>query len=61
MLPPDNDLIEELLVANYEVTNGKIRVMKKVTMRELLKRSPDRADALCPTFGMDDGFFAGLI
>ncbi|MCK5682502.1 hypothetical protein KAJ27_00210 [bacterium] len=61
MLPPDNDLIEELLVANYEVMNGKIRIMKKVTMRELLKRSPDRADALCLTFGIDDGFFAGLI
>jgi len=25
-------------------------VMKKETMRELLKRSPDRADALCLTF-----------
>lgn len=61
MLPPDNELIEELLVANYEVMNGKIRVMKKVTMRELLKRSPDRADALCLTFSKDGGFFAGLI
>jgi hypothetical protein len=50
MLPPDEMLIEELQVPTYEVANGKIRVMKKDTMRELLKRSPDRADALCLTF-----------
>ena len=50
MLPPDEMLIEELTVPTYEVYNGKIKVMKKDTMRELLKRSPDRADALCLTF-----------
>ena len=50
MLPPDEQLIEELQTPTYEIQNGKIRVMKKVTMRELLKRSPDRADALCLTF-----------
>jgi hypothetical protein len=50
MLPPDEQLIEELQTPTYEVQNGKIRVMKKVTMRELLKRSPDKADALCLTF-----------
>jgi len=50
MLPPDEHLIEELKTPTYEVQNGKIRVMKKVTMRELLKRSPDKADALCLTF-----------
>ena len=50
MLPPDEQLIEELKTPTYEVQNGKIRVMKKVTMRELLKRSPDKADALCLTF-----------
>jgi len=61
MIPPDNDLIEELLTATYEVMNGKIRIMKKATMRELLKRSPDRADALCLTFSKNAGFFAGLI
>jgi len=57
MLPPDEFLVEELLAPTYEVVNGKIRVMKKETMRELLKRSPDRADALCLTF-MAGGFFA---
>ena len=50
MLPPDELLIEELQTPTYEVIGGKIRVMKKETMRELLKRSPDRADSLCLTF-----------
>jgi hypothetical protein len=58
MLPPDEILIEELQTPTYEVQNGKIRVMKKETMRELLKRSPDRADALCLTFS-SSGFFDG--
>lgn len=56
MLPPDEQLIEELCTPTYEVQNGKIRVMKKDTMRELLKRSPDRADGLCLTFS-PSGFF----
>jgi len=50
MLPPDEQLLEELSTPTYEVLNGKIRVMKKDVMRELLRRSPDRADALCLTF-----------
>jgi hypothetical protein len=58
MLPPDERLIEELQTPTYEVVNGTIRVMKKDTMRELLKRSPDRADALCLTFSAG-GFFDG--
>jgi hypothetical protein len=57
MLPPDEHLIEELQTPTYEVQNGKIRVMKKVTMREMLKRSPDRADALCLTFYKPDFLF----
>lgn len=59
MLPPDELLIEELQTPTYEVDRGKIRVMKKATMREVLKRSPDRADALCLTFAVDDSFFGG--
>jgi hypothetical protein len=58
MLPPDELLLEELRIPTYEVKNGRIRVMDKATMRELLKRSPDRADALCLTFN-ESGFFAG--
>lgn len=50
MLPPDEHLIEELVTPTYEVTEGKIKVMKKDTQRELLGRSPDKADALCLTF-----------
>ena len=57
MLPPDEMLVEELATPTYEVANGKIKVMKKDTMRELLKRSPDRADALCLTFAPRTGFF----
>ena len=57
MLPPDELLIEELQIPTYEIRNGKIRIMQKSTMRELLKRSPDRADALCLTF-YDSGFFS---
>ena len=59
MLPPDELLVEELATPTYEVVNGKVRVMKKDTMRELLKRSPDRADALCLTFA-EGGFFCRL-
>jgi hypothetical protein len=58
MLPPDELLIEEIQTPTYEVVNGKIRVMKKDIMRALLKRSPDRADALCLTFA-PSGFFEG--
>lgn len=58
MLPPDELLAEELQTPTYENVNGKIRVMKKSTMRELLKRSPDRADALCLTFA-PGGYFNG--
>jgi len=35
-------------------------MMRKEVMRELLKRSPDRADALCLTF-YDAGYFAGAL
>jgi len=58
MLPPDEELAEELATPTYEVTGGKIRVMKKDLIRELLKRSCDKADALCLTFH-SGGFFAG--
>jgi hypothetical protein len=60
MLPPDEYLVEELATPTYEVLNGKIKVMKKETMKELLKRSPDRADALCLTF-FSAGFFGEVL
>ena len=58
MLPTDEMLLEELQTPTYEVANGKVRVMKKDVMRELLKRSSDRADALCLTFYQPDLLFA---
>ena len=50
MLPPDPYLLEELRAVEYHKINGKIMVTPKDEMRERLKRSPDRADALCLTF-----------
>ena len=60
MLPPDELLMEELKIPTYEIQNGKIRVMKKDIMRDLLKRSPDRADSLCLTFYKPNLLFPGL-
>jgi len=50
MLPPDEMLIEELQTPTYKNDKGKIRIMDKDTMKEILKRSPDRLDALKLTF-----------
>jgi hypothetical protein len=66
MLPPDAELIEELSVPTYEIIKGKIKIMpktstgkqKKISMKELLKRSPDKAEALIMTF-YRGGFFEG--
>lgn len=54
MLPPDDELLEELHTATYEVKGKFIRVMDKDTFKELLKRSPNSADALCLTFATLD-------
>jgi hypothetical protein len=58
MLPPDEYLVEELACPTYEVINGKIMVMQKKDMREILARSPDRAEALMMTFADLDNAFA---
>lgn len=52
MLPPDPYLAEELCAATYSIPpqHGRIKVLGKDHLRLLLKRSPDRADALCLTF-----------
>lgn len=50
MIPPDEELRQELITATYEIPNGKIKIMQKKDMKILLHRSPDRADALCLTF-----------
>lgn len=53
MLPPDELLCEELTTPTYVVDRGKIKVLKKDGkggLREKLRRSPDRAEALMMTF-----------
>ena len=55
MLPPDEKLLEELSVPEYEIRGGKVKVMAKDTMRKHLARSPDKADALCLAFVKDTG------
>jgi len=50
MLPPDEELLEELHTATYEIRGKYIKIMDKDTFKELLKRSPNSADALCLTF-----------
>jgi hypothetical protein len=61
MLPPDEMLIEELLNPTYYWnTRGKIEVKDKDTMKEELKRSPDRADSLALTFAPDESVIDGL-
>lgn len=49
MLPPDEELLEEIHVLTYEIKNGKIKVMPTDTIRELLKRSCDRLMSLVMT------------
>lgn len=50
-LPPDGYLLEELRAMEYqEDSRGRIRVSTKKELREVLKRSTDRSDALALTF-----------
>ena len=55
MLPPNERLVEELSIPEYEIRNGKIKVIDKEKMRAELGRSPDDADALCLTFAKGAG------
>jgi hypothetical protein len=51
MLQPDEQLLEELSVISYEVTNkGEIKIDNKPMLRAKLGRSPDNFDALTLTF-----------
>jgi hypothetical protein len=51
MLPPDEDLADELATPTYETTTkGEIRVMSKAK----LGRSPDKMDAVALTFAPDE-------
>jgi len=52
MLPPNDELIDELLAPTYWTgeRDGKLRVSSKETMIESLGRSPDSAEALVLSF-----------
>jgi len=50
MLPPDELLLEELLKPTYRTPRGYIEITKKDSLREQLRRSPDRLDALALSF-----------
>jgi hypothetical protein len=58
MLPPNEELLEELAVPTYDTDTGKVRVMKKPDMKEVLKRSPNHFDALKLTFAGTGTFFS---
>lgn len=49
MLPPDQELIDELLTPTYEVEK-MVKVMKREKIIEMIGRSPDKASALALTF-----------
>lgn len=54
MIPPDEELIEELVTPSYGVYNGRVRISDKNTMKETLGRSPDKAESLMMTFAPDE-------
>lgn len=60
MIPPEKELIEEMLVTTYTVESGKIVVMSKKAMKELLKRSPDKFDSLALTFAKKPQLDGGM-
>jgi hypothetical protein len=45
-LPPDEELVEEMLAATFEVGPGGILIGDKDAMKKLLRRSPDKLDAV---------------
>lgn len=45
-LPPDAELVEELVAPTYEVTGGKVQLEPKDDIRARLGRSPNKADAV---------------
>ena len=59
MLPPDEKLIEELLVLTYSTDTGKVKILEKKEIKILIKRSPDRMDALSLTFYQGGGYVSG--
>ena len=53
-IPNDDELAEELLAIEYTFTeSGKVKIIPKDKIKELLGRSPDKADALALTYFTD--------
>jgi hypothetical protein len=50
MLPPDEELLQELRTPMYSVTGSEIRITKSDILREMLGRSLDKASSLVLTF-----------
>jgi hypothetical protein len=63
MLPPDEELIEELQIPTYRVDGRWVKLMSSDVFRDLLKRSPNKFSALCLTFAkpIDIGGVSGGI
>lgn len=53
-IPPIPEMVRELTEPTYTFQNGKFRMEEKDQIKERLKFSPDRADALCLTFAVPD-------
>ena len=50
MLPPDEELLEELRIIAYNTDGRYVRVMTKGVIKDNIGRSPNKFDALCLTF-----------
>ena len=51
MLPPDDELAQELTEIHWDVTStGKIQIEKKKLIKKAIGRSPDKSDALALSF-----------
>ena len=54
ILPDDPDLIKELSAHTYTFKGGKMALEEKDKVKDKIKRSPDKADALALTFALPD-------
>ena len=61
MLPPDELLIEELAAPTYQATKWGLQVTQKPVLRDILGRSPDRAEALMFTFAPERELLVGFV
>lgn len=62
MLPPDEFLMEELMAPTYANTKWGLQVTQKpILKKDILKRSPDRAEALMLTFAPQRDLLVGFI